>query len=379
MVTIFICIGLIAIPLLPLVGFHGNENLMGASLFIATVLCLWGYTQEQKPFRNKWLLFFCAYLLISTWQAPYPNIILFNNPIAHFWVWGSMFSAFIYLGMYKTISESKISFKNKDLIFDIIMYSILTMAVYCIGQRFGLMQWFTSVGGNNSPNPNLVGGTLGSPAYVSPYLVAGLPFGLYRKKYLYTILISIAIILTDSQVAMIAGVITLATLACFKLPKLKYYIISLILLAGIVLTTGKVLQYKPIDELVNDSTRFQTWTVILDSINKPYGSEKAYPWTGRGPGAFKWTNMQSNGNNFREAHNEYIEVLYDTGIIGAFLFIMSLFYFFKNIKLTPRNHYLVSAFIGLCVCAGGIFVWHLGMTVFLTVVLIGLIDNEGAC
>ena len=379
--TILIAVGLILLPLLPLLGFVGTPTQSIFGMGVATALCLWGYfTQEQRPLRNKWLLFFCGYLLISAWQAPYPNLIVLKRPILNFWIWKSMFYAFMFLGMYRTISSAKLTEKNKDLIFDIVIYTTMIMSVYCIGQRFGLLQWFTRGDGILPVALDVNGflraaGTLGSPNYVSPYLMLGIPFALYRKKWLFAIPIVLGVIATNSQMAMGSGVLMLAVLACFIFKKYSRAIIISIIGVACILSVGKIVHEPHIDKLVNDSTRIENWKKIAISTKTPYMSKRSYPYTGRGPGAFFWTYRVSSGSNFAQAHNEYLEVLYDTGIIGLFLFAMSLFYIFKNTILHERNKYLMSAFIGICVCSGGIFAWHLGMTSFMTILIAGLLNN----
>ena len=373
--TILISVGLILLPLLPIFGFSGKPTLSAFGMGVATALCLWGYfTQEQRPLRNKWLLFFCGYLLISAWQAPYPNLIVLKRPILNFWIWKSMFYAFMFLGMYRTISSAKLTEKNKDLIFDIIIYTTMIMSVYVIGQRFGIMQWFTSLGG--SYGTFTAAGTLGSPSYVSPYLMLGIPFALYRKKWLFAIPMVLAIIASNSQMAIGSSVLMLAVLACFIFKKYSRAIIISIIGVACILSVGKIVHEPHIDKLVEDSTRFENWKKIAISTKTPYMSKRSYPYTGRGPGAFKWTYRMSSGSNFAQAHNEYLEVLYDTGIIGLFLFGMSLFYIFKNTILNKRKKYLMSAFIGICVCSGGIFAWHLGATMYSTVLIAGLLNNK---
>ena len=377
--TILISVGLILLPLLPIFGFSGKPTLSAFGMGVATALCLWGYfTQEQRPLRNKWLLFFCGYLLISAWQAPYPNLkVLGMNP-QHFWVWKSMFYAFMFLGMYRTISSAKLSDKQKDLIFDIVIYTTMIMSVYVIGQRFGLLQWFTRGDGILPVALDVNGflraaGTLGSPNYVSPYLMLGIPFALYRKKWLFAIPIVLGVIATNSQMAIGSTIVMLMIILYFKYKKT---IISLFVIGALTAGLGLAVKGSVVDKVIDDSTRFAEWKKIAISIKTPYMSNKAYPYTGRGPGAFKWTYRPSSGSNFAEAHNEYLEVLYDTGIIGLFLFVMSLYYIFKNTILNERKKYLMSAFIGICVCSGGIFAWHLGMTMYMTVLIAGLLNNE---
>ena len=370
--TILISVGLILLPLLPIFGFSGKPTLSAFGMGVATALCLWGYfTQEQRPLRNKWLLFFCGYLLISAWQAPYPNLIVLKRPILNFWIWKSMFYAFMFLGMYRTISSAKLTEKHKDLIFDIIIYTTMIMSVYVIGQRFGIMQWFTSLGG--SYGTFTAAGTLGSPSYVSPYLMLGIPFALYRKKSILIVPIILGIIATNSQMAIGSTIVMLMIILYFKYKKT---IISLFVIGALTAGIGLAVKGSVVDNVIDDSTRFTEWQNILVGVKTPYMSKRSYPYTGRGPGAFFWTYRMSSGSNFAQAHNEYLEVLYDTGIIGLFLFLMSLYYIFKNTILNKRNKYLMSAFIGICVCSGGIFAWHLGMTSFMTILIAGLLNNE---
>jgi len=370
--TILISVGLILLPLLPIFGFSGKPTLSAFGMGVATALCLWGYfTQEQRPLRNKWLLFFCGYLLISAWQAPYPNLIVLKRPILNFWIWKSMFYAFMFLGMYRTISSAKLTEKHKDLIFDIIIYTTMIMSVYVIGQRFGIMQWFTSLGG--SYGTFTAAGTLGSPSYVSPYLMLGIPFALYRKKSILIVPIILGIIATNSQMAIGSTIVMLMIILYFKYKKT---IISLFVIGALTAGIGLAVKGSVVGNVIDDSTRFTEWQNILVGVKTPYMSKRSYPYTGRGPGAFFWTYRMSSGSNFAQAHNEYLEVLYDTGIIGLFLFLMSLYYIFKNTILNKRNKYLMSAFIGICVCSGGIFAWHLGMTSFMTILIAGLLNNE---
>jgi len=370
--TILISVGLILLPLLPIFGFSGKPTLSAFGMGVATALCLWGYfTQEQRPLRNKWLLFFCGYLLISAWQAPYPNLIVLKRPILNFWIWKSMFYAFMFLGMYRTISSAKLTEKHKDLIFDIIIYTTMIMSVYVIGQRFGIMQWFTSLCG--SYGTFTAAGTLGSPSYVSPYLMLGIPFALYRKKSILIVPIILGIIATNSQMAIGSTIVMLMIILYFKYKKT---IISLFVIGALTAGIGLAVKGSVVGNVIDDSTRFTEWQNILVGVKTPYMSKRSYPYTGRGPGAFFWTYRMSSGSNFAQAHNEYLEVLYDTGIIGLFLFLMSLYYIFKNTILNKRKKYLMSAFIGICVCSGGIFAWHLGCTMYLSVLIAGLLNNE---
>lgn len=378
--TILIGLGLAILPFITILGFPGNESMIMFGLFMASTLCLWGYfTQEQKPLRNRWLLFFIGYLLFSAWQSPSPVLVISGLPATHMWVWKPIFMAFVYLGMYKAIVAAKITEKHKDIIFDILIVSGLITAFHCIGQRFDIMQWF-ALTKRYAPEASQgfirVTGMLGAPTFVSPYMMMIIPLALFRKRYLFAAVMALAIYFSRSQMAMGAGVVMLGALGCFKFKRYRNFIIGLFMIVGITLASLYLSGNSTTREFIQDSARFTNWSKMAVAINSPSPTGKKYPYTGRGPGSFYYTYRAESKTAYARAHNEYLEVLYDTGIIGAFLFIMSLFHIFKNIVFSERNKYLLASFIGICVCALGTFVWHLGATMFLTIVILGLLNNE---
>jgi O-antigen ligase len=101
------------------------------------------------------------------------------------------------------------------------------------------------------------------------------------------------------------------------------------LFVGVTMLGGELSLSRLIDSVnMDDPTtgRAHFWTVTIEMI-------KAHPWLGTGLGAFGviYTRFDSKNGLFRleQAHNDYLQILSDAGIIGAALalsFVLMLFY-----------------------------------------------------
>ena len=130
-----------------------------------------------------------------------------------------------------------------------------------------------------------------------------------------------------------------------------------------------------------DNMRVKNWKIIVDDLREPFVAEKAYPHTGFGLGSFKFRYHAKHPSpgmgHFFEAHNEHMELLHDTGMIGWGLFFVALIAYFKSIKIGfIINKYLLSSVMCSMIAAGAMFGWHLGTIAFYTVLLMGLLDRK---
>ncbi len=101
------------------------------------------------------------------------------------------------------------------------------------------------------------------------------------------------------------------------------------LFLGVVLLGGEFSIYRFIDTVNTDDPttgRAHFWSVTLDII-------KAHPWIGTGLGAFGvvYTRYDTRNGLYRleQAHNDYLQIFSDAGIVGALLalsFVVLLFY-----------------------------------------------------
>ena len=112
--------------------------------------------------------------------------------------------------------------------------------------------------------------------------------------------------------------------------------LMLVLLGGVVLLGGEFSLTRFIDSVNTDDPttgRVHFWSVTLEII-------KAHPWLGTGLGAFGviYTHYDSRNGLYRleQAHNDYLQIISDTGFLGAllaFCFVILLFrYAYRRTK-----------------------------------------------
>ena len=191
-------------------------------------------------------------------------------------------------------------------------------------------------------------------------LTIALPLGLLfsnaiekEKRLLYLFaacLMGVALVLTSSRGGIISLVAEILFFAVFtalwrpgrrrsekrKKSRVKGAVIRmglavglmLTLLGGVLLLGGEFSLMRFIDSVNTDDPttgRAHFWSVTLEII-------KAHPWLGTGLGAFGviYTHYDTHNGLFRleQAHNDYLQIFSDTGVIGAFLalcFVILLF------------------------------------------------------
>lgn len=143
-------------------------------------------------------------------------------------------------------------------------------------------------------------------------------------------------------------------------------------------------------EVCPDNERFLTWSQSVNDLNSPVmlGSKKKYAITGIGPGSFMYLfHAKNNQRNdaFVYAHNEYVQVLYESGILGAAFFagiFLSLVKYSVKMrdvftgKIPGLKRILLCSLTGISVCAAGCFVWQIGTHIFYTLTIVGLLYSD---
>jgi len=251
-------------------------------------------------------------------------------------------------------------------------------------QYFGIDQFFylRDLPISSLPPSARVGGTMGHPTIVAPFVAMIIPLALYFKKYLFAVLMIVAVIMTKSCVAIIALILSLLFILSLKNRFLMVGIILISILTGVLVRDLYICNPK-IKKFINVSSsgRLNVWKLAFSDITKPLDKEKgnAYPLTGFSPGTFYYLFhiRHSDGVwDFLQAHNEYLELMYDTGIVGLCLFLCVLInLIWKNILdgLNRYRQYLLFSLVYISICAGGTFVWHIAPIIIYSGIIAGFL------
>jgi hypothetical protein len=375
-----ISIALVIIPFISVRGQDIRELKLALALGISLVLCLLGFYQGIfKPIKNKFALGFIGFLWLSTMLAPSSGVKLGGAELGTFWAYKPflyILTAFLTINLISSIKFTKDDLK---LILTTITWCGAVMAGFVMLQFLGLDQFFKS---NGMPHQQWnLAGTLGHPNFSGSFIAMTIPISIIIKKHWHTLLMILSVFVVQSQVSIGAMVVSLLFLLCFK--GKKYIVLSgliIILLSGLAIGINHI---KP--EYISDSGRFEHWKLIVQDVNTPIekitdGEKEVigkFPITGRGMGSFYYTFCLIHGNNFRQAHNEYLELLYNVGIVGLFLFLGSIWIVLKeNWNKGHLKNCLMASFVCALVSAGGLFNWQLGAHIFYTIVIVGLLMNK---
>ncbi|KKK79020.1 hypothetical protein LCGC14_2837720, partial [marine sediment metagenome] len=335
----------------PLLKMGGKEPMMMAALFFALAIGLWGLFEGIKPFKNHWILLFMLFMLFSAWQAPRPMIPVWRSDLAKFWVWKAMLLHFVFLLMFLSIRSSDFSEKEKNHILKVMVWVGLIVSLHCIGHALGLHQWMRQVAnrGRESIRQADVGSFIGHPTMISPFIAMIIPFALKLKKYVFAGIMAIGVAVTCSMVAIGAMVMSLLFLLS-KINK-KCAISAAIIL--VVLTSTVIILAVNNDKVayfISDSGRFELWAKIYNNFKAPYITQRSYSYTGFGPGGFTHIYPHKFNRYLKEAHNEYLETMFNTGVIGLALLVTGIIVFLRRNRRSC--HYLYSSLICVLLSAG---------------------------
>lgn len=382
-----------------------------AIVFSSLIIVLGMYSNNVKPFKNIWLLLFLAYIPISIFKAPAYNVMIGFDNINGLWNFKPYAYILVFFLSCCVISSVDWTKEKIDRICSAISWTSFSMALYVVLQHFGLDEIYTvqdvSIIGSTG-NPELVG-NLGQPTIVSAWLAICIPFSIYLKRWIHLGLVLLAICLTGSAVSIVASALGLFSYL-FLCNGLRVRVFSL---AAFVLLVSLFIFFFPskASSLADMNGRKELWSNIALSMkdNAIENDPKHYAFVGHGIGSFAYTYsqkyqrdklnkigrllyenkgqkslgqiMKESGirNLWRQAHNEYMEVLYGMGIIGLFLVVMAIItVMVQAYPLAQSDRLLMSFYVSLfisIVIAGGNFIWHLGAHQFYTVLSLGVVQS----
>lgn len=209
-------------------------------------------------------------------------------------------------------------------------------------------------------NDTLVGFT-SNRNMASSLLALCLPAFFRKKIWVLAPLIFTGLLLSKSWGGMLPAAIFMVIYAIIKAPK-KTRLYSLLFIP--ILFT----MFYMIDPNLTLSGRGNAWSIAIQNIIP------MKPWLGWGTGQFRFVFpvimknfFDYGGESYRQLHNEYIQLLFEYGIIGVSAIALTFFHIIKNGLRTNYKLILYGALlIGLFNC-GVNFLFHtVVVTIFIT-------------
>ncbi len=240
---------------------------------------------------------------------------------------------------------------NTKLIYKTLCFIAIFHAVYVILQKCQLDQFFYSISlhsTDGSPKISWPVSTWANEALCSWCITLCSPFFLAFKELRFKIgyfVCFVSVLLTGCSAGIIGFILGFLFWLWHKNRRLTIVIIlSLLLIGGILTYNGKLSYY------LQDTHRIKVWAKAIEIW-------RDRPITGWGVGSFRalfWERAPEfrTDGHWAQAHNEYLQVLFETGIIGlgivfGLIFTTALSYFRKRRGLIPLTCLLIGAFISI--------------------------------
>ena len=357
-------------------------------LIMAFLIGLLAFCSKIVPVKNYYILAFLFFLIISFRLSPKFPLEIEKIDNSSVWLFRDMFYAVVYFLLFISVSSLNITQKHIDLILKCLMYSSAICALYAIYQQIGLDQFWDVKTEKEFVwvSQKQIVGTLGQPTIVAPFLAIGVLLSYSYKKWIFVLAGLIALLCTQSMVAIVAFLITVFAMISLN----KKEAIPLI---AVILIIFAALSFSSLDKSINPKNifksngRFDVWQKTWkDFRDNPIENIKGdYSITGTGLGTFGYLWTPRNKSSFRQAHNDFLEILWGVGIVGFTIFIAA---WIEVIRFALRKFHtlinvkkwqvfiIASVFFYISICCLGTFLWQLGVYQFITVVCVGLIYND---
>ena len=238
-------------------------------------------------------------------------------------------------------------------------YSVLVILFFCVLQAFEVSQFFKVFNNilHQQKHPAVVG-TIGNNVHLSGYLGICLPLFFGRKLFniLSVILIWIIILFFtnfDGPIA-ISGVIVGLASSGFYLWKVNKKLLIVLALIGVLIFT--MLSF------IDKSPNLFSWSGRQTIWSKYFNYSKDTFITGKGLGAVQVyaEKFDTNISKFRHLHNEYLQVLFEAGLIGLLILFWALWDFLRlKINEDKTSITLRAMFFGFMVSCFFNFQGHL--------------------
>lgn len=350
------------------------------------------FSGKIQQCHNKWLLLFIVFIPLNIHLSPRFPVILNGVHADNFWVWEPFVYILCYFIMFMGVQSISLTKENINKIFSVISWCGLVMAGYMILQWFGWDQFFIKREGEEfvQITQPLIVGSLGNSTIVSPYVAMIIPISLYLKRYWVSIALCFAVIISHSSMAIGGMIVSLIVYVMLKWKSKGIYASIIMVLLFLIVMAGMrwvaPAKYNHVKNIaISSNGRTGVWKDIIEvTKNEKLGVSKSrHPFTGTGLGSQGILISPLLKTKFKQAHNEYLEVLVTMGVFGLGLFLMAIWFMIKEsfsaylsgININELSA-ILSSFVCIAVVAFGTFIWQVSPHNYYTVLLCGLLSNR---
>ena len=352
LIAIFLALSQIVI--LPTISFRWiKEYSLQILIILSVALLVW--------MKNKWISSFLIWSFIlflmtkAFWiedageQTKYNvNIIAFLNFV----------NIVLYSVFYYVLHNIKL---DRKLIYKTFCFIAIFQTIYVFIQKANLDQFFYSISLWHTPAKKAVSWCVGSWAnesLVSWCIALCSPFFLAFKEFRYKlgyILGFVAVCFTQVTAGIVGYILGFLFWLFYRYRKLAVLFIGIVLIIGIYgVSSGKLEYY------LQDTHRFQVWKKAIEIWKAGSGNPEILDrktMTGYGLGSFRilfWAKAPEfrDDGHWAQAHNEYIQILFEQGVIGLGIILglmwMTFYHFWKSkVGLIPITSLLILSFISI--------------------------------
>ena len=314
--------------------------------------------------KSKWLRYFILWCVISWWLnyfMPRQSFIFLTN----------IFSALvIYIGFKKLL---EISFLKSGILLRIVCIGVLFQCVWIIMQAFNFDPVFYPVDmmGRYVKMSMPICGWSGNTSLLGVYFACSAflfleYFKIKKIPILFFVIMVFSLVLKNATTAIAlvsGGIFYLFNRYALKRKYILTGILILLLLVGFFIYVKQP-----------NFDRLPIWRkLISDGI-------RIRPFVGSGLGVFSNLMIIDKTNTpWLEAHNDYLQMILEIGLVGLFLFmgfIISRFREFFSKKRNNQQICLMSCLVAYLMSAVSLFPMHIAQLSFYAILFLAILENS---
>ena len=409
MVNVFELLLKFTIALSPFVFMPGMDMRTPKEIFVLAMtlsLILTAFYQGIfKKFTNVYLLIFLGFCYISillsqnysdfvmTHMKPINGQIaleiLQDRNVSSLWMFKAYFYIFMYALLLMAVASFEFTIASMEKILKVMMVCAVITAIYIFIQKLGLDQFMGKTTVEKNPDVNnvtqaLLGGFIGQPTVVSPFMAMMFPICMYFRKYLFAVIIVIAVLMTQSKMACGSLIVAMCFLAIFSTRIVRIILSCLALVSLLCCSVYFVNDYIKLDHKERyfvdmASGRVSAWKDMYEFYKTPVNGKK-YTVTGLGPGSFNYAYSIRKSSSWKQVHNDPFEALQNFGIAGVSLLFLAIFVMIKNLEFDSDQKLLIIALLTslltIFLCSLGTFPLQIAPIYFYTLIILGFLHNR---